>query len=164
LRRFASLRGPDAPPSFADPGDPATFARSKLDHSQRQQHADVYRLHRDLIRLRREDPVFALQRADRIYGAVIGPEAFLLRYFGPHGDDRLLLVNLGRDLVYSPAAEPLVAPPPGADWTLLWSSEDSRYGGSGSGLLSAAEWRIPGHAAVALRPAPVEPAVSIAET
>jgi maltooligosyltrehalose trehalohydrolase len=158
LRRFASLRGADAPPAFADPGALETFERSKLDHAQRQQHAEVYAMHRDLIRLRREDRVFVLQRSDRIYGAVIGPEAFLLRYFGLQGDDRLLIVNLGRDLIYSPAAEPSVAPPLGADWTLLWSSEDSRYGGSGTALLGDAEWRIPGHAAVVLCPGAAGPA------
>jgi maltooligosyltrehalose trehalohydrolase len=164
LRRFASLRGAGAPRSFADPGASATFERSKLDHAERQQHADVYNLHRDLIRLRREDPLFASQRADRIHGAVIGAEAFLLRYFAAPGDDRLLIVNLGRDLIYSPAAEPLVAPPPHTDWTLLWSSEDSRYGGSGTGLLCAAEWRIPGHAAVVLRPESARPAISAKPT
>jgi hypothetical protein len=41
-----------------------------------------------------------------------------------------------------------------ADWTLLWSSEDSRYAGSGTALLGNADWRIPGHAAVVLRPGP----------
>ena len=53
----------------------------------------------DLLRLRRKDPVFAAQAAHGIDGAVLGPEAFLLRFFAPDGDDRLLLVNFGRDLV-----------------------------------------------------------------
>ena len=38
------------------------------------------------------------QRQGGLDGAVLGPEAFVLRYFGEGGDDRLLLVNLGRDL------------------------------------------------------------------
>jgi maltooligosyltrehalose trehalohydrolase len=29
---------------------------------------------------------------------VLGPEAFVLRFFGAHNDDRLLVVNLGSDL------------------------------------------------------------------
>jgi maltooligosyltrehalose trehalohydrolase len=164
LRQFASLRGPDSRASFADPGSLETFQRSKIDHAQRQQHADAYRLHYDLIRLRREDPAFASQRADCIHGAVIGPEALLLRYFGPRGDDRLVIVNLGHDLVWSPAAEPLIAPLPQAAWTLLWSSEDSRYGGSGTGLQCTTEWRIPGHATVVLRLAPSPSPVSAKAT
>ena len=75
--------------------------------------------------------MFAAQRAVGIDGAVVGPEAFVLRYFsGEHGD-RVLLVNLGVDLRLDPAAEPLLAPPEDRRWGLLWSSEDPAYGGTG---------------------------------
>ena len=67
---------------------------------------------RDLLRLRREDPVFHDQRAGRLDGAVLGAEAFVLRYFGDDGDDRLLLVNFGPDLELSPAPEPLLSTSP----------------------------------------------------
>ena len=50
----AALRG--RRPPLADPADPQTFERCKLDFSERQSHAAVYALHRDLLRLRREDP------------------------------------------------------------------------------------------------------------
>jgi maltooligosyltrehalose trehalohydrolase len=71
----------------------------------------------------------------------------------------LLIVNLGPDLHLDPAPEPLLAPPRGAGWTLLWSSEDPRYGGSGTPQLESAfdNWRIPGHAAVVLAPKPELP-------
>ena len=55
----------------------------------------------------------------------------VLRFFGGDHDDRLLLVNLGRDVVMTVAPEPLLAPPPDRAWRVLWSSEDPRYGGSG---------------------------------
>jgi maltooligosyltrehalose trehalohydrolase len=42
---------------------------------------------------------------------VIGPEAFVLRWYDENGDDRLMLVNLGRDFDWHPVAEPLVAAP-----------------------------------------------------
>jgi maltooligosyltrehalose trehalohydrolase len=53
-----------------------------------------------------------------------------LRFFAP-GEDRLLLVNLGIDTFIAAAPEPLLAPLPGMDWRVLWSSEDPDYGGSG---------------------------------
>ena len=109
MRQFRRLAGPDADVYFADPCDPATFEQSKLDLSEAQRHATVVELHRDLLRLRREDPVFAAQRSDRVHGAVLADEAFLLRYLGEAGDDRLLLVNLGRDRDLRPATEPLLA-------------------------------------------------------
>ena len=37
-------------------------------------------------------------------------------------DDRLLLVNLGRQLDLAGAAEPLLGPPAGRRWRILWSS------------------------------------------
>ena len=87
---------------------------------------------------------------------MLGPEAFVLRYFGEHGDDRLLIVNLGRELHLDPAPEPLLAPPEGKVWRLLWSSEDPAYGGTGTPPLESVEenWRIPGHIAAALIPEP----------
>jgi maltooligosyltrehalose trehalohydrolase len=68
-------------------------------------------------------------------------------------DDRLLVVNLGVDLVLNPAPEPLLAPPAGKEWAILWSSEDPRYGGVGTPPLETTEnWLIPGHAAIVLTP------------
>lgn len=66
-------------------------------------------------------------------------------------EDRLLVVNLGRDLRLRPAPEPLLAPPAGDEWEILWSSEHPRYGGYGTPELEDEDyWRIPGHAAVLL--------------
>ena len=153
LAQFPSLAAPEMQTCFPDPADPATFARCKLDLGERTRHAGLYALHRDLLRLRRTDPVFQRQRPGGLDGAVLAPEAFALRFFGDAGDDRLLVVNLGRDLDLRPMPEPLLAPPPARCWRVLWSSEDPRYGGCGMPPLPAAgSWRIPGHAAVVLSP------------
>jgi len=54
--------------------------------------------------------------------------------------------------------EPLLAPPEGMRWQVLWSSEDPKYGGTGTPPLDSEEnGRVPGHAAVALCPIPREP-------
>jgi maltooligosyltrehalose trehalohydrolase len=112
-------------------------------------------MHRDLLRLRREDEVFSRQRERGVDGAVLGDEALVLRFFGERGDDRLMLLNLGSDLNLNPAPEPLLAPPEAMRWTPLWSSEDCRYGGSGTPPVETKyNWRIPGLASVVLRPAP----------
>ena len=89
---------------------------------------------RDLLRLRREDPVFRAQRPGGVDGAVLGParvRAALLRAAG-HDEDRLLIVNLGADLPLSAAPDRLLAPPAGRRWALAWSTEDPRYGGQGA--------------------------------
>jgi maltooligosyltrehalose trehalohydrolase len=153
LAQFPSINTPEMRSRLADPTDPATFQRCKLDLSERETHAEDYRLHQHLIRLRREDPVFSLQAAGGMDGAVLGDEAFVLRFFSPDGSDRLLLVNLGRDLHLDPAPEPLLAPPEGSVWSILWSSESPEYGGRGQPPVETREgWRIPGESAIVLAP------------
>ena len=154
MRMFARRAGTDAAHP-ADPSDPATFAASKLDLSERERHASAYALHCDLFRLRREDEVFRAQRSDRIHGSVIAAEAFLLRYLGEDGDDRLLVVNLGRDFDWEPAADPLAAPPQDTRWSMYWSSEDAKYGGWGTCPFDPQNWHIQGHSALVLRPLPI---------
>lgn len=138
---------------YDDPSDRNTFDRCKLDHAERQRNVVVVNLHADLLRLRREQVVFSSHERC-LDGAVLGDEAFVLRFFGeePNGD-RLVVINLGRYLYLNPAPEPLLAPPENAKWTILWSSEDPRYGGEGTAELdSELNWTVPAHAAVVLEP------------
>ena len=131
LAQFINLQSPAIP--VATPHDPETFNRSKLDWAEFEQNTAAVALHRDLLALRRSDPVFAAQKPRSLDGAVLANECFALRFFGEErDDDRLLIVNYGRDLRPSCLAEPLVAPPSGLLWQVIWSSEDRRYGGSGT--------------------------------
>lgn len=156
LHQFRSLNCAEVNFKHADPANPETFLRSKLDFGDRERHADVYALHRELLRLRRDDPVFSAPRGGTVDGAVLGPEAFVLRWFGGEAGDRLLAVNLGRDLHYRPAPEPLLAPPAGMRWAVLWSTDDPLYGGCGTPPPETAgeAWRFPGHAALVLKSVP----------
>jgi maltooligosyltrehalose trehalohydrolase len=152
MRQFPSVAAADMRDRLADPGALATFERCKLDPRERDAHPEAVALHRDLLELRRTDPVIAAQGAGGIDGAVVDPEAFLLRFLDAGGEaDRLLVVNLGADLVAGSLAEPLAAPPEGRAWRLAWSSEDPRYGGRGSPPPFHDEGvRLAGHAAMLL--------------
>jgi maltooligosyltrehalose trehalohydrolase len=153
IRQFPSLRGPGIRSILPDPSSVETFNKSKLDLRERELHADALSLTRDLIALRKKDPVFRAQRSDRLHGAVLGAEAFVLRFFGEQGDDRLLLVNFGLDLQLHRAPEPLLAPPREGSWGILFSTEDPEYGGSGTPPLDAYEQlRLHGHSATVLAP------------
>lgn len=156
LEQFPSLAVPEMQSRLPDPDDPRTFERCKLDFAERESHRHIYDLHRDLLRLRRDEPVFCAQRHHGLDGAVLGPHSWVLRFFADDGNDRLLLVNLGRDWRLSPAPEPLLAPPAGAAWRIAWSSDDPRYGGCGTPQFDTTEgWWIPGEAAIVLIPIPV---------
>jgi maltooligosyltrehalose trehalohydrolase len=164
LAQFPSIADPETQRRLAHPADPETFRRSVLDLSERGSHAWAYALHRDLLALRRDDPVLG-HRPARVDGAAIGEHAWMLRFFADPaageaatGGDRLLLVNLGRDLTLAPMPEPLMAPPENRAWHILWSSEHPGYGGGGTPpLYRRGVLHIPGESALVLRPGPLTP-------
>ncbi len=162
IAQFPSAGTPAVQAGLDDPTAEETFLRCKLDRSERAgpPHACIYQMHKDLLQLRRDEAVFRrVQRRGDVDGAVLGPEAFVLRFFGQDGDDRLLAVNFGRDLSLDPVPEPLLAPPsPEQRWSILWSSEDPRYGGAGTAPpdTEVEGWWIQGRCAVVLRPVPAE--------
>ncbi len=162
LAQWRGMKLPEMRRCFADPSDPKTFERSRLDHTEVETHAETYHLHRDLLRLRREDPILSRQGEFGIDGAILSAQSFVLRYFSPrYTDDRLLLVNIGVDLELNPSPEPLLGPPAGKAWKTLWSTEDPHYGGCGMIEPDSEEnWRIPGQAAVVLYPVLVPPAAA----
>jgi maltooligosyltrehalose trehalohydrolase len=164
LAQFPSLATVDVQRRLTDPGDPATFERSRIDHSERARHPQHLALHRDLISLRRCDPVLSRSGCRRD-GAVLGEHAFVIRFFGaetsdgsseraterPEGD-RLLVINLGADLALESAPEPLLVPDnPERGWRRLWYSDDPCYGGRGAWQIeSNGVWRLPAESATLL--------------
>ena len=129
FQSISSVNGPLVPA----PSDPPAFERCRLNFTERESHKAIYDLHKDLLRLRRDDPVILGSNRAAVDGAVLGPRCFLLRYFGTQdGDDRLLLFNFEIDSRLSPSPEPLLAPPLHKQWQIIWYSEDPRYGGMGS--------------------------------
>jgi maltooligosyltrehalose trehalohydrolase len=155
LEQFLSMSDSASREGVPAPHSRETFEACKLDFSEREKNEGHYRLHRDLLRLRREEPAIrrVVRGEARVEGAVLSGEAFVLRYFGEGDDDRLLVVNLGRDLVLAPAPEPLLAPPLGCRWRILWCSEAREYNGSGCVEPETDEgWRLAGRAAALLRP------------
>ena len=157
LTQFPHIGSADGGKLLAPPNEEETFTRCKLDHGERERHAPVVRMHRDLLRLRREDPMFSRQDSACMHGAVLGAEAFLLRFLDAAGNDRLLLVNLGATLPLLPMAEPLLAPPAGCRWKLMWHSEGPRYGGNGTAEAGGGHsWRLPAHALAVLKPHAME--------
>ena len=152
LAPFLSLSEEAASRTLPAPDEPGVFERCKLDFAERQTNRELYDLHIDLLKLRREDARFRQQRSGGIDGAVLGRLSFVLRNFSGATDDRLFLVNFGESQVLHPVSEPLLAPPTGHKWETLWTSDSPRYGGAGSIALATQEqWILPAESAVALR-------------
>src|SRR5690606_31382196 len=66
LHQFPRIATPEAGTMLADPEAEETWQRSKLNFDDRRRNAGIYRLHRDLIYLRREDPTFSRMSDARV--------------------------------------------------------------------------------------------------
>lgn len=137
---------------FQDPSDSQSFQNSKLRWEEKNQemHKEIFLLHKDLLQLRKKDPVFSAIL--KVEGATITSNLFLLRYFGKE-DDRLLIFNLGNDFSTS-IPDPLIAPPNKKIWKLLFSSQNPIYGGIGTPSLDNFNKVIPGHTALIYKTLP----------
>ena len=152
IAQFPGWKTEEARKALADPSRRSTFEACKLDAGERASDAAFAPFFRDLFALRRSDPTVSAQAANGMDGAVLAADAFVLRLFGSSSaDDRLIVVNLGRDRELVPAPEPLLAPPRGSCWSLLWSSDDLRYGGDGAASPETEDgWRLRGESTVLL--------------
>jgi len=154
LRQFPSIADGVMIQCLAEPGREKTFVQSRLNLHERGENFRFYGMFKSLVDLRRNDEVFSLYGRMGIEGAELSDRAFVLRFFG-HGQDRLLVVNLGADLHFAPAPEPLLAPPRDQDWDLIFSTEDPQYGGSGIARVQVDDgWRIQAETATVLASKP----------
>jgi maltooligosyltrehalose trehalohydrolase len=155
LSQFPGAAADDGRAALDDPAEEATFRRCQLDWRQCTAQSPALRLHRDLLKLRREDPVIFSQGRGGFEGAVLGQSAFLLRWFDDTRGDRLLVVNLGAEISETPLPEPLLAPPLRRTWALQWSSEQVCYAGSGAVDPHPEQgWLLPGRCAMLLAAVP----------
>jgi maltooligosyltrehalose trehalohydrolase len=153
MKQFPSLATPEAQAHLHNPADPEVFSRSQLDPKQWEEHVVIREFHRDLLRLRRTDPVFARQSWDGLEGTILGNDAFLLHWSGVEDERRLVAVNFGCDLPIRPVPHPILALPHGWQWEVLWSSEAHEYGGRGTAPLVRDDgWHLPGESTVVLKP------------
>lgn len=151
LTQFKSIDTHKMLERLAPPSDEKTFLNSKLNFEERTKNQTYYKLHKDLIKLKFNDEII---KQNHIDGAVLSENAFVIRFFSPNYENcRILLVNFGIDLHLNPAPEPLLAPPNGKKWSILWSSEDPDYEGTGTPLPDTKDnWHIQGMAASILIP------------
>src|SRR4029450_1430127 len=72
LAQFPSIATPQLMPALPDPTARETFENCTLDFEERRSHESIYLMHRDLLQLRREDPVLSAQQPRGLDGAGVG--------------------------------------------------------------------------------------------
>jgi maltooligosyltrehalose trehalohydrolase len=151
LKQFKTLACPEADAYIREPASEETFLACKLEWSELEQprNANICNFHKELLKLRREDPVFSKPGKGGVDGAVLGSEVFALRFFGEGGDDRLVIVNLGLGAELRPWPEPLLGPAECREWKLIFTSESPCFGGCGTAPFEPeGNWLVPGHCTV----------------
>ena len=113
-----------------DPGDPATFVRSRLNHplAGAPRHRELYQYYRRWLALRRSHPALGARGKERAHAEVDAEGAVLTLARGAEsGPGVRLIANL--------TAEPRPFAPP-AGWRVLLDSEDARFAGRGRQALA----------------------------
>jgi maltooligosyltrehalose trehalohydrolase len=149
-REFAAFDAfGDDPERVPDPQAEETFRRSTLDFADRDRNAAVYRLYRELLRLRRQDPTLRCQDRLGLLSAALGP-CVLAFAVGDGPARRLVVANFG-------AAAELRLPGglrADGDWRPLLTTDDPLYGGGGAPTdASGGRVRLPAESTVLFAPA-----------
>ena len=66
FKQFASIATPEIQARLPEPSNPETFKKCKLNFLDREYHSQEYALHRDLLRIRRNDSVFSIPRFEEL--------------------------------------------------------------------------------------------------
>ena len=122
---FSAFRDEAARDRIPDPQDPETFLRSRLrwDEIEREPHAGVLRLYREMLAVRRSEPALAVTARDRWEVGALGEAGVAMRRRG--GGSELLLLAVFEGEVALPAAGiPHPAPVEGERWSPVLVSEE----------------------------------------
>lgn len=151
LSQFPGLTSSEMADRLPSPSSREAYQACKLDHCECASQMSDIALHRDLLQLRRRDAVLSRVGTAGVAVECSSPAAtiVLVRYLAAEGH-RLLVVNLGADHL-SPMNDPLFAPAPGTQWSVVWASEHPDYGGGGiAPFVEAGRWLIRGASATLL--------------
>ncbi|MCL5108809.1 MAG: malto-oligosyltrehalose trehalohydrolase [Chloroflexi bacterium] len=152
---FAAFADPEAARRMPDPQAEGTFLQSKLDLGERRRHGGVYRLHGDLLALRRRDPVLGYNERRDLQAAALSESVLALRFWRAE-EQRLVLVNFSNPAQFRFSQDELLAELPEGQRYLIWSSADPRYGTAPTqaplGLRLPDELRLPAWSVIVLGP------------
>jgi maltooligosyltrehalose trehalohydrolase len=160
LSQFPVSSAPNPRRETPNPCATVTQRLCRLDLAERVRHRPTYDLHIDLLKLRREDPVFRLQSVERLETAALSPKCLAVRFEGEAGAARLVIANFGSDLPLAVLPPPFCTPQEGSIWQTMWHSNAQRYGGPGpEPLETKSGWLLPAEATVVLQAVPASKTV-----
>ncbi len=129
FRHFKAFSEADSILSIPDPQAPSTFINSKLNWEERQRgpHTGMLNLYRDLINLRKSEPALQKSFHPSFEIEALGKNTLAMKR--QTGDSSSLLVVAclkGQESIII-GTHSITQPPPGKQWSLQWTSEDTQY-------------------------------------
>ena len=136
FKGFAAFADEESIKRIPDPQAESTFHASKLNWAERGEglHAGTLALYKEALRLRREEP--ALRRRARAdwQAVALGGEAVAIVYTEPDAGEMCMVV-----LSLTGGGSGEMGIDEGPDFRLLFSSNETRFGGSGATAFNAGE-------------------------
>jgi len=137
-RDFAGFWGPRDAQRFGmpDPQAEETFLQSKLDLTERAKprHEAVYRLYRELLRIRREDPVLRDQHRWRLLAEAPAPALVAVERWSEDEERRLLLVNFGHATPFDLGEQAWMGGAAKLSWWPMISTAEEQFAGPGADM------------------------------
>ncbi len=137
FRSFADFRDPEARTGIPDPQNEKTFLRSKLDWTEAGQgrHAEIIRLYRECLRLRRDSPVLRDRSRGNFEVLPVVEDVLQVRFGKPDTGQWLIVADLcGGHRMPKLDAE--------SAWELVLSSNEARFGGEEGPAFAQPEVRV----------------------
>ena len=135
LKEFAPHAAEAARRGIPNPQDPKAYEMSKLRWEEMPQapHAALWNLYREALQWRRKTPFARVRSFDDFEVAALPGGNVALRAASPDAGDWLVLCRLRADASdeeLRPADYSSSALPAGRRWRMVWTSNDSRFGGA----------------------------------
>jgi maltooligosyltrehalose trehalohydrolase len=157
LSQFPALRDAETREVLPDPADEVSYRTCRINWCGHPGSEEARLLYTDLLSLRRSDAVLSGLGTPATQIATSAPtqDVVLLRY-SAGDEERLILVNLGREMTLR-MNDPLLAPPSRQRcWTMTWCSERAVYGGTGvAAIAQEGSWTLQANCAWMFRTEPI---------
>ncbi len=129
--RQREFSGADWSGGVADPADPATFASAVLDVTltEHEPHRSRLAMYTELLRIRREQGVLTDPVAQQ-HVSIVGDTIFVVRS----------TADASTSLVFNFSAEPVEHPAPDTADSVVFDTDDERWGGNGYDAATIGAW------------------------
>jgi maltooligosyltrehalose trehalohydrolase len=133
FRNFSAFSDPQSRERIPDPQAPATFEVCRLDWSERERelHAGIVRLYRELLRLRRTEPALREGRTGTFTASAAGADALALLRRSADGPPLLVVCQLRGNGDVNLAELPGWREEAGRRWRVVLTTEDASFTGDG---------------------------------